>query len=346
MKLKVPINNRSELNNLIKIGVDEVYCGVLTDEWLQSFSNVASINRVERIKGNLRSYQELSEIVTIAHNSGVQVYFTLNSLYTPSQQNILKKEIDEILKTEIDGFIVCDLGILCFLNSLNTGKRIHASTGFVTFNSQTVEFLREQGISRIVLPRALRRGGLSKLLNDNRGMEFEAFVMNGRCKNVDGLCTFQHGVSDLNDPGLSGRLMYSGISHRLQEIFVKLPAAIRRHIMNFAGTRLCATACSIDYQVDSGRGTLGLSSIDFIDDIFSCGGCDISLMAKLGMTSVKIVGRSFPVQRKIKDILYIRRLIDRAKDGNFTDGEYKDYAQKLYKEIYKKLCEHKCYYYD
>ena len=346
MKLKIPINNQEELKNLIKIGIDEIYCGVLTDEWLKSYSNIASINRVERVKGNLRSYKELSEVVKNAHNFGVQVYLTLNALYTPSQQDILKKEVDGILKTDVDGFIICDLGMLSLLNSLNTGKRIHASTGLTMFNSQTVEFLRKRGVSRIVFPRALRGEEIAKLLNDNRDMEFEAFVMNGRCKNIDGFCTFQHGISDLDHSILSSKLVYSGISHHLQEIFVKSPSFIRKHIMKFAGTQLCSTACSIDYQVDSDNGSLGLSSTDFIDNIFSCGGCYIHRMAKWKMTSVKIVGRSFPIQRKIKDALYIRRLIDRAEDGDLSDSDFKDHAQKLYKDIYKKPCEHKCYYYD
>lgn len=347
MNLMAPINSLDELKELILFGVDEVYCGVLSESWCKLYTNIASINRVDRSNGNLRNYQELYNIVEYAHCYNVKVYLALNGLYTQAQWETLDEELDIILESGIDGLIVADLGLLNLLYKRKINKEIHASTGFTVFNSEAVKFLAEFGVSRIILPRDLTRQEICDIVNANTGIQFEVFVMNGRCKNIDGFCTFQHGISDLYSAGINHFLVSSRLGYVFQEVVVKLPLWLQKKAMEIAGAKVCSTACSFRYRTSSKKGINSFADFapDFMADIFSCAGCEIYDFLKWGIKSVKIVGRTFSLQKKIKDVIFIKQLIKKAESDDILSADaFKDFSTELYKEVYGKSCKNNCYY--
>ena len=344
MKLLSGVSSLSDLCASIDAGVDEVYCGVLTKEWLAEYSNIASINRVDRLNGNLRSYDELSAIIKYAHNRGVKVNLALNSLYTQAQEELLNKEIGIILCTGIDAIIVADLGLISIIKEKKFSGQIHAGSGLTVFNSQTAGFLGELGVSRIVLPRDLTIDEIRDIVEDNPDMQFEVFIMNGRCRNSDGFCTFQHGISDLINPGVNKFLINSSLGHKLQELLAGLPRFFRGRVMDVFGSSVCATACSLNYKIKPKASALLRLNNDFVSDIFSCGGCYVRDFLSCGVSALKIVGRSFPLERKIKDIRYLRSLINTAANGGISAAGFFDHARNSYKEIFGSPCGKNCYY--
>lgn len=344
MKIKIPISSLSELKKLKDINIDEIYCGVLTEKWLRAYSSMASINRVERASGSLKSYNELKDIIEYAHKTGIKVFLTLNALYTSAQHDLLNEEMDSILKTDIDGIIVADLGLLNILRRSNINKEIHVSTGLTIFNSQSVSFFKNLGVSRITLPRALRLYEIRKILHDNPNVSFDVFIMNGGCSNIDGFCTFQHGLSDLRSSRCSSFLMRSKLGFLMQNLLLKMPAAVRKKIMNSIGSSLSSAACSINYSSTCKNGPARLPWPDYADNIFACGGCFVNDFLLMGVSSVKIVGRSLAFHKRLKDILFIRELIDKARSENLSDENFREYSKKLFKKIYSLSCGKNCYY--
>jgi collagenase-like PrtC family protease len=349
MKILSPIRGLNELEALVDCGVDEVYCGVLPGHWVAAYSHLASMNRVDRLNGNLQDCGELRKIVHHAHTRRVKVNLALNGLYPRAQREAVEGELDALLDTGVDGLIVADIGLLAFLKGRATRAKVHASTGATVFNSQSAAFLKELGVDRIILPRSLRKEDISALVEKNRGIEFEVFVMNGRCRNIDGFCTFQHGLSDLKASRLNRFLVSSSLGNLLQEALVKMPASLRRWAMSLAGSSVCSTACSLDYAVSVRHGERAGSGArlpkgDFLSDMYSCGGCDILEFVKWGIGAVKVVGRTFPLDRKIKDAKYLRRLIDAAQKNSRSAADFREFARGAYRDIYGRACRGNCYY--
>src|SRR5262249_31052706 len=75
-------------------------------------------------------------------------------------------------------------------------SEIHISTGGTTFNSYAAKFYHRLGASRVVLPRHFNAPEIVKMVGRIDYMEREVFIMNAGCKNVDGFCTFQHGINE------------------------------------------------------------------------------------------------------------------------------------------------------
>lgn len=349
MKILAPVCSIKEVEALAACGVDEVYCGVLSRRWVSKFSHLASINRVDRLNGSLQDYGQLQELVSAAHRHGVKVNLALNGLYTDKQADLLQEELKEILRVNIDGMIVADIGVVSLLKKSGAAVKIHASTGLTVFNSESVSFLKEEGIDRIVLPRSLEKEEIRKMVQSHPVVEFEVFIMNGRCKNIDGFCTFQHGLSDLNAPRWNRFLISSRFGRMLQDYVVQMPSGLRKAAMSLAGNSVCSTACSLDYQVNV-MGEKGLvphsnfSGDDFLEDMYRCGGCSVLDFFDWGVHAIKIVGRTFPLERKVQDVSYLKKLIRLAGNSSESRAVFRKEARKLYQEIYGAACRGNCYY--
>jgi hypothetical protein len=344
MQILVPIASLKELRALAVHGVKEVYCGFLSKRWASGYSNLASVNRVERYGGNVTDPGEFQEICSFAHQRGVKVYLALNSLYSSQQYTALNQELDTIARFGIDALIVADMGLVALLKKRGFNKDLHASTGLTVFNSEEVRFLKEMGFSRIVLPRSLAKSEISALLANNKDMEFEVFIMNGRCQNIDGFCTFQHGLSDLYAPWVNKILINSGFGNYLQERLAQAPAPLRNAVMRTGGAFLSSAACSLDYRSKSSDGNHCLNRQDFIDTMYSCGGCHIHDFLQWGVVAAKIVGRSLPLKRKINDLVYLQGLVDYFAHTKADYAGFCEFSKKSYRKIYGAACRQNCYY--
>ncbi|MCK5393081.1 MAG: U32 family peptidase, partial [Candidatus Omnitrophica bacterium] len=155
IKVLAPINRPEEVEQIIKAGADELYCGVLPENWKQRYSNIASPNRREWTSANLSNFGQLREIVKTAHSYGVPVYFAVNAFFTEQQYPLIMSHITEAKAAGVDALIVADIGLMLNIKEANLDINIHISNCGTAFNSETVEFYRDLGASRIVLPRQL-----------------------------------------------------------------------------------------------------------------------------------------------------------------------------------------------
>ena len=156
-------------------GADAVYLGM------------KSFNARERAF-NFTSRQ-LFEVISKAHEQGVKVYITLNTL-------IKNKELPELLNNlhilethQPDAVIIQDWGVFHLLKDHFPGLPIHGSTQMGNHNSQGAVFSGKKGFERIILARELTLKELEHI-SQKSPIDLEGFVHGALCYSFSGMCLF------------------------------------------------------------------------------------------------------------------------------------------------------------
>lgn len=355
MKILAPVNNLKEVEPLITAGADEFYCGVMPLDWRKRYTNIASLNRREWATANLTGYAQLREIVDKAHLHKVRVNLALNALYTEGQYPLLLECVQEAQKIKIDAFIVADLGLLLTLKKMATGVELHISTGATTFNTETARFYQELGAQRIIFPRHLRIDEMRQIASDCPDIAFEAFVLNSGCKNIDGFCTFHHGVNET----LYGRLWNLPKKLNFDRIFLNMVRRLPRKLASSLKADMFGvdSACLLNYRVSCSNATTEnggasktravrtvASSFNFLSGVDTCGACALMALNQIGVHGVKIVGRNYSTDKKVKDVTFLKAVLSFLEGQETSREAFVSKVKNEYKKIYSFSCEELCYY--
>ncbi|MFC1699956.1 peptidase U32 family protein, partial [Candidatus Omnitrophota bacterium] len=196
MKILSPFSKKEEVAPLIKAGADELYCGIVPDEWENKYGVFDTLNRREGYGANFSKFSDLQYAIKLAHEKNVQVFVTMNGLYVQQQYPLIQKMIERLKDIKVDGLIIADIGILLMLQRTKIFKEIKMGTGGTAFNSKTAIFYKKMGVSSIILPRHLTLDEIKGISQRISGaVSLEVFILNTLCRNVDGFCTFYHGLS-------------------------------------------------------------------------------------------------------------------------------------------------------
>ncbi len=318
IRLLSPVDRIDEVEPLIEAGADELYCGVMTADWHNRYI-AGSINRRPGGGASFTSFDALSDCVRRAHLHDIPVFLTLNEhYYTLEQYPFLFEYVARAVDAGVDALIVADLGLLLTLREKAPDIRTIISTGGTAFNSETVTFYRDLGSSRVILPRHLTLDEISTICEETRDIELEAFILNSRCPNVDGFCTFHHGLADASFD------------------------------------LLCMNACMLPFEVSmdthghrapyvSLRRQQIWQTVHM--DRHPCGVCALYEFNAIRISSVKIVGRGNPTERKLADIAFTGALRDMLRDKRPSREAFREAARDLYHDAYRRECQaHMCYY--
>jgi len=325
MKILSPLDSIDEIEDLARTGADEFFCGVLEEQWYEKYP-VISINRRPAGRGHFKSFSHLTDAVKKAHDLGRKVYFTLNEhYYVHEQYPLIRQYLDGALSAGVDALIITDFGLMAFVQEAGYGIPVHISTGGTVFNWRAVAFFKENGAANITFPRHLTIKELRDITEKMPPMDTTVFILNSRCINVDGFCTFQH--------GLAGK-----------EIFP-----------------MFRNACMLPYDIAVFNAQADTPPLPFaqqaamierqkvwekvhVDD-HPCGACAVYEFHRMGIGSLKIVGRGNPLERKIRDVGFIKKLCDMLTSPDLDRGAYRKRAQGLYQQTYNRPCRiHMCYY--
>jgi len=325
MKILSPLDSFEEVEQLAAAGADEFYCGLLEDEWYAKYP-VISINRRPAGKGHFKRFDDLKEAVSLSHNLGRKVFFTVNEhYYTLEQMPLVMKYIDRALDAGSDALIVTDYGLMAYLQEKHYNIPIHVSTGGTVFNWRSAAFYKELGAERITFPRHLTIKEIQEIITVVPAMETTIFIMNSRCINVDGFCTFQHGLAR-------------------KEIFpmfrnaCMLPCDVEAVAVDEDGELRAVSSASPAVQRQKIWETI------HVDD-HPCGACALYEFSAMGITSLKIVGRGNPLERKLKDISFLKTLVDCLHHAKPAKKKFMLTARTLYARTYNRTCRrHMCYY--
>jgi len=353
MKILAPVNKAEEVEEIIREGANELYCGVLPRDWRDRYTNIASPNRREWTSANLSDFDEAEKVVGIAHTHGIPVYLTMNAFYTEAQYSLVLQQIKQAKSIGVDAFIVGDLGLLLALKEKGLDIEIHISNTGTTFNSETVRFYKDLGASRIIFPRELMIGEIAELVEENGDIKFEVFILNSGCKNIDGFCTFHHGVNEILHPFLWNFFKKLNFDRHLLELIRRLPYNLSSRMKsNISGID---SACLLNYNISLISDKLPQKEASFICKAISrsfnllsgadpCGVCDLYRLKKIGINSVKIVGRNYLTSKKVKDVRFLKKiLLYLEQSPHISEEEFKAKVKAEYKNTYKMYCNNLCY---
>lgn len=135
------------------------------------------------------SLEELSRAVSYAHERGVKVYLTCNTVPTNDEIDLYPNFIRSAAETGIDAAIIADLGVLALTKKHAPDLEIHMSTQVGIMNYETANELYRLGAKRVVLAREASLKDLRRIRkNTPPELELEVFVHGAMCVSFSGRC--------------------------------------------------------------------------------------------------------------------------------------------------------------
>ena len=329
MKILSPFSKKEEVLPLIESGADELYCGIIPKEWKDRYCIFDTLNRRESYRANFSSFAELYAAVKSAHKRGVPVFVTMNGLYTQEQYPLVKKIAEKLSEIKVDGLIIADIGLLLMLQRLKLFGEIHMGTGGTTFNSRTVSFYKRLGVSRLILDRHLTVDEIRDISKkSSSAIELEVFILNTLCSNVDGFCTYYHGLSFIDSEVVS--------EDKIKSSKFKF---LKTYDLNYGGhgCTLKFSPCVFDklgnkISIKEVKGRKNLKGKGLKD----CGACAIYDFDKIKIKSLKIVERGASTENKVRDTGFIKKALHILdKEKNISRRGFIKMTQKLYCDVYK-----------
>ncbi|MDR3012162.1 MAG: U32 family peptidase [Chitinispirillales bacterium] len=146
---------------------------------------------------NLRAHspnftvEEFGELIDYANGIDKRVYGVLNIMPYDEMLESIENTLKQVaaLGRKPSAFIISDPGVLLILkkNFGDDNIQFHLSTQNGCFNSASMKFWREQGISRVILPRELNLEQIRRLSSSGI-METEIFIHGAMCVSISGRC--------------------------------------------------------------------------------------------------------------------------------------------------------------
>lgn len=246
MELLAPAGNWDAFIAAVKNGADAVYMGGKSYSARQSAENF--------------DLQQIEDAVNYAHMRAKKVYVTVNTLIDNGEFAGVLDYLYELQQRHVDAIIVQDIGLVAACRRVLPQLRLHASTQMTVHNPDGAEFLKDQGLQRIVLARELSRNDIKAIHEHQKDVELEIFVHGALCFSYSGQCLFSSMVGGRS--GNRGR---------------------------------CAQPCRLGYELNSRSGQIKLDPARHGKHLLSPADlCLIEYLPELketGVSSLKIEGR-------------------------------------------------------
>ena len=135
------------------------------------------------------SVEELAEAVEYAHERGVKVYLTLNTMPRENEYELLRKYLLDLSHIAIDAMIIADVGVLMLVKELLPNMEIHISTQANATSAAACKAWYALGAKRVVLARELTLDEIKAIrANIPDDLEIECFVHGSMCVSYSGRC--------------------------------------------------------------------------------------------------------------------------------------------------------------
>ena len=173
MKIVAPAGNMERFYSAISATADEIYLG------LKGFG--------ARRNAENFTVEELKKAIDYAHLRGSRIFLTLNTIMTNREIELLYPTLKDLYNYGLDAIIVQDIGYAEYLHKNFPSIEIHGSTQMTVANYYEINYLKELGFKRIVLPRELSFEEI-KEIRKHTDMELEIFVSGSLCISFSGNC--------------------------------------------------------------------------------------------------------------------------------------------------------------
>ena len=174
-ELLSPVGDRERLGAAITFGADAVY---LAGQEFGMRTAPANFSR-----------EGLTDAVRLAHQNGVRVYLTCNTVPHNEELSRLPDFLKFAQEAGVDAFIITDLGVLSLAKRFAPKVEVHISTQAGVANYASANAFYEMGASRVVLARELNLEEISEIrAKTSPSLELEAFVHGAMCVSFSGRC--------------------------------------------------------------------------------------------------------------------------------------------------------------
>ena len=286
MKIMAPLSNEAanEVRLLVESGADELYCGYIPLYWRET-NGVYSANR-RGYGSSVHRLEELSHAISQAHDVGARLYVTVNEKYVACQREDVLRVLKDIRDANADGVIAGDIAVVLLCAEL--GLPVHAGTGCINLNTNSVLHVAGLGARRVVLDRVLTVSEIEMIAHGSAGtVELEVFILNAKCGNIEGCCSFSHTLSEC-----------------VAEVSVPDGRIAKRHVPDIVW-------CGSSFEVEHGNERMRESErVMCPGGGLACGACRIWEFSRCGITGCKVVGRNYELPQRVSDVRFIRKCCD------------------------------------
>ena len=174
-ELLAPAGDMERLKMAVLYGADAVYLAG-TDFGMRAFA------------GNFTP-EELPQAVAYAHEHGVRVHCTINTMPRNDEVVRLPEHLERLQDAGVDALIVADLGAFTLAGKYAPRCERHISTQASICNYETARAWHDLGASRVILARELSLEEIRTIREKTPPeLEIEAFVHGAMCVSYSGRC--------------------------------------------------------------------------------------------------------------------------------------------------------------
>jgi len=175
LEVLAPAGDEERFNAAINYGADAVYLG------RKQFGMRASPLNFD--------FEQLCNAVQKAHEKGVKIYLTCNTLPRNNEIPFFEQFVREAVEAKVDAMIVADIGLLMLIKRYAPDMEIHISTQTGIVNYVTARELYNMGAKRVVLARELSLDEIAEIrAKCPDDMDIECFVHGAMCVSFSGRC--------------------------------------------------------------------------------------------------------------------------------------------------------------
>lgn len=168
IELLAPARDYASAVDAVDCGADAVYIGATKFGARYAASN---------------SLDDVARAVEYAHQYGVRVYATLNTLLFDDEIEEARVQAQQVVASGVDALIVQDMAYC----RMGLGAELHASTQMCNMSPEQASFLSRCGFSRIILERALSLDDI-RAIRAATDADLEFFVHGAICVGHSGRC--------------------------------------------------------------------------------------------------------------------------------------------------------------
>ncbi|HPW99147.1 MAG TPA: DUF3656 domain-containing protein [Sedimentibacter sp.] len=287
-ELLAPAGSIESFYAAVNSGADSVYLGGKFFNARQSSQNFDN--------------EEMKHIVKYAHNKGVKVYVTLNTVLKDNEIIDALNYAVFLYENDVDALIVQDLGLLFLINKYLPDFPVNISTQAAVYDEYGVKFFEQVNVKKVIMARELSIEELKETAK-NTNTDLEVFIHGALCTCYSGQCYMSSFLG-----GRSGNRGKCAQPCRLSYSFYDKEA---------------------DREIEDYNTVPLLSLKDFI------AGESIYELIEAGIKTFKIEGRMKGPSYTSSVVEYYRQIIDNYYSGNNTDtADLRDKAIQTFSRGY------------
>ena len=174
-ELLAPAGGWSQLKAAIRFGADAVY--------------LACDKFGMRARADNFQLDEMADVVAYAHERGVKVHVTLNTLMDARDIAELPAYMQALDAVGVDAFIIGDLGAFSLARTHAPHVELHVSTQASVMNAEAARMWYELGARRVVCAREMSVADIAEMrASVPDDLEIEVFVHGAMCVAYSGRC--------------------------------------------------------------------------------------------------------------------------------------------------------------